>query len=126
MGRPSFFPVLPGMGQASPDPFPQYVPLESCENGEHLRQGATGRRGQIQSFSQGDETDAEVLQFLEGCQQVCDRPAPTVQPPDQDNVDFPPPGGVHHLLAKAPLGRSGTDLLNLQGYRPTPPGGVFP
>ena len=67
MGRPQFLAVPPGIRQASPDPFPQYVPLERGENGEHPRHGSTSRGGQIQRLGQGDEADAEVLQFLEGC-----------------------------------------------------------
>ena len=61
MGPSQSFAVLTGVGQAGPDPFPQYVPLEPGECGKHSGQGSARRRAQIQGFGQRDETYAEML-----------------------------------------------------------------
>jgi hypothetical protein len=57
--------VLASMGQASPSSFLQNLPFEGGENGQHCSHRTPGRRGQIQRFGQRDETDAEMVQFLQ-------------------------------------------------------------
>jgi len=64
-----FLPVLPGVGQASPNLFRQDFSFEfgkNCEQAGHW----LGPPGQVQCRSQRDETDAEMLQFLKRRQQV--------------------------------------------------------
>lgn len=85
---------LPGVGQASPNPFPENLPLELGKDGH----GTTGRRGQIQRLHQRNETDSQMLQFLEGSEQVCYRSASTIQSPDQHDVDLPAARGLQQIL----------------------------
>jgi|SRR5271156_5446861 len=66
------FPTLPGLSQPSSSPLPQNLPFELGENGEQSSHRATGWRGQVQCFREGNETYAEMLQFLKRCQQVGD------------------------------------------------------
>ena len=51
-----------------------------------------------------NEPDAEALQFPERRQQIRDRPAPTIQPPDQHDVDLPPTSGSQQFLSRFPSG----------------------
>ena len=67
-----------------------------------------------------------MLQFLEGRQQVRDRPAPAIQPPDQHHVDLAAARGLQQFLPPLPLGSARADFFDLQSDRPTPAGGVFP
>ena len=69
------------MGQAGAYPFLENPPFELGEDRQQARHRSTRRRGQVQRFRQRDKPDAEMLQFLEGRQQVGDRPAPAIQPP---------------------------------------------
>src|SRR5206468_6399621 len=85
-----------------------------------------GWRGEIQRLRQRDKTDAEMLQLLEGCQQVRDRPAPAVEPPDQYPVNLPAARGLQQLLPPLPLGSARADFFDLQGDPPTSASRVFP
>ena len=38
--------------------------VEGGEYGEHCSHGSTGRGGQVQSFSQRNEPDAQMIEFL--------------------------------------------------------------
>lgn len=64
-----------------PSPFPQDLPFELGEDCEQSGHRSTGRGGQVRSFSQRNEPDAQMLEFLKRCQQVRDRPAPNDAPP---------------------------------------------
>jgi hypothetical protein len=81
------------MRQASPGSFPQNLPFELGEDGQQAGHRSTGRGGQVKCLSQGNETDAQVLQFLEGCQQIGYRAAPAIQTPDQHHIDLPSVSG---------------------------------
>ena len=59
------FPVLPRMRQARPGSFAENLSFKLGEYREQASHGATGWRGQIQRFGQGDETDSKMLQFTE-------------------------------------------------------------
>ncbi len=93
-GTAQLLAVLACVGQASARSFLQNLPLEGGENGQHGRHRPSGGRGQIQRLGQRYETHSEMLQFLEGGQQIRDRPAPAVQAPDQ-----------HHIYLSTPSGR---------------------
>jgi len=125
-GPAQFLPVLPGVGQASPDPFPQDFSFELRENSEQPGHGSTGWRRQIQRFGQRDETNTEMLQFLECHQQVRYRPAPAVQPPNQHHVDLPAARSLQYSLAGFSLCRAGANVPDLHGDGPAPPSGIFP
>ena len=82
------FPVLPGMGQAGASSLPQNLPFELGEDGQQAGHRSTRGRGQVQRLCQRNEADAEMLQFLERCQQIRDGAAPAVQPPHQHHIDL--------------------------------------
>jgi len=62
--------VLAGVGKAGPNSFPQNLPFELGKNGQQGGHSSTGGCRQIQGFGQRDEADTQMLQFLQGCQQV--------------------------------------------------------
>ncbi len=80
--------VLTGMRQAGAHPFSQNLSFELGEDRQECGHGPARRRRQVEGFSQGNETDPEVLQFLQGRQQVRHRPPPPIQSPYQYHVDF--------------------------------------
>ena len=74
----------------------------------------------------GNETDAEMFQFLKGCQQIRYRPAPAIQTPHQHYVELSPAGGREQFLTSYSLGRTGANLTDLEGDRPAASGGILP
>jgi alpha-beta hydrolase superfamily lysophospholipase len=72
--------------------------------------GATGGCGQIQRLGQRHEAYSEMLQFLQGCQQIRYRPAPAVQSPNQHDIDLSAAGGLQQFLTSFSLGRTGANL----------------
>ena len=98
-GRPSRFPF----SRAWARPARTRSRRISCSNAANTRQqsshGAARRRGQIQSFGQRHEPDAEVIQFLQCGHQIRQRASPPVQTPDQHDVDLAASGCLHQLLA---------------------------
>ncbi|KAI1694566.1 hypothetical protein Ddc_22013 [Ditylenchus destructor] len=70
---------------------------------------ARGRR--IDALRQGQETDAATPQFLDHGNQVPDRPAQTIQPPDDEHIAFPK--RLHHggQTASRILGSGNTMIL---------------
>jgi len=73
--------VLAGVRQAGANSFPENLPFEFCKNGQQARHGSTGWGGQIQRLHERHESDSQMLQFLQGPEQVGYRSAPTIQPP---------------------------------------------
>ena len=67
-GPAQAFAVLPGVGQSGASSLTQDFPFESGEYGQQPRHRSTCGRSQVQCLGQGNETHAEMLQFLEGCQ----------------------------------------------------------
>ena len=82
------------MGHASPCSFLQNLSFESGEYSEHCGHRSTGRGGQVQSLSQRNESDTEMLEFVKTGQQIRYRSSPTIQPPDQHHVDLATASGV--------------------------------
>jgi hypothetical protein len=107
------FTPLAGVGQASPSSFPQNLPFKLGEDGQQSCHCTTGWCGQIQSFGQGNETDAQMFQFLKGRQQIRYRPAPAVQSPHQHYIDLSATGGLQQFLASFSPSRAGADLTEL-------------
>ena len=112
------FPILPGVRQTSPSSFPQYFPFEFSEYCEQASHRSSGGCGQIQSLSERNEPDTQMLQFLECCQQICYGSAPTVQPPHQDGIDLPATCGLSQLFAGLPSRRSRANLTDLHDHCP--------
>jgi hypothetical protein len=52
------------MGQTGPYSLLEDLPLQGGENPQQPGHRATGWRGQIQRLGQGNEADAEMIQFL--------------------------------------------------------------
>jgi len=75
---------------------------------------------------QRNETDPEMLQFLQCGEQVRDRPAPAIQSPHQHQVDLPAASGFQESLAGFSARGPGVHLANLHSNRPTAPGGILP
>ena len=73
-----------------------------------------------------DETNAEMIQFLESGQQMSDRSSPSIQTPHQNNIDLTAPRCFHELLAGFPFDRAGADLTNLHRDGPAAPDCIFP
>ena len=63
-GPTQSFTVLPGVSQTGAHPLAQNLAFKLGKYGQQSRHSPTGRRGQVQRFSQRDETDAQVFQFL--------------------------------------------------------------
>ena len=101
------------MGQAGPSSFPQNFPFELGENSEQAGHRTPGGRSQIQRLGQRHEADAEMLQLLEGCQQIRYRPTPAVQSPDQHDIDLAAACGLQQFLTSFSLGRTGADLTEV-------------
>ncbi len=95
------FPLLARMCQASSCSFAQDLSFELRKDGQQAGHRSTGGCGQIQRLRQGNETHSEVLQFLKSRQQIGNRAAPAVQPPDQHDIDLPSPSGLQQFLAGA-------------------------
>ena len=107
-------------------PVPEDFPFECREHGEQAGHGPARWRGQIQRLGQRHETDTEMLQFLKRRQKVRHGAAPTVEAPNQHNIDFAASRRLQQLLPKLSLGCTAADLLHLQRDSPGPPSGVFP
>ena len=66
------------VGQARPSPFLQDLPFETGEDCEHGGHRSPSRCRQIQRFGQRHEANAQVFEFLQGCQQIRYRAAPSI------------------------------------------------
>ena len=64
------FAVLPRMGKPGANALAQNLTLELGERSQQCGHGAAGGRGQIKSFGERHEADAEMLQFLQSREQV--------------------------------------------------------
>jgi hypothetical protein len=114
------------MGQASPGSFPQNLSFELGEDGQQSGHRTPGWCGQIQRLRQRHEADAQMIEFLQGCEQIRYRAAPSIQSPHQHQVDLVTAGGLQQFLASFSLGRTGADLTDVYGNGPAPPGSILP
>ena len=85
---PKLLALVAGMGQSSTDTLAQDLAFEPRKDGEQSSHGSTGGRSEIERFCQRYEPNTELLKFLKRCQQGCNGSTPTVQPPDQHDIDF--------------------------------------
>lgn len=115
-------PVQPGVGQACTHPFPQNPPFKLSKDGQQCGHGTPGWRRQIQSLSERNETDPEVVPFLKCRQQVRHGSAPTIQAPHQHDIDLPAARRLQQLLPQFPL-RTGICRPTRLGDRLTGEGG---
>jgi hypothetical protein len=119
------FAILPSLRQANPSSFPQNLSFELREYGKQTGHRATGGCGQIQGLGQGDEADAEMIQFLKCGQQICYRSVPAIQAPHQHDIDFPPPLRFQQSLSCLSHRRAGADFTYLQRDHPTTAVGIL-
>ncbi len=66
-----------------------------------------------------------MLQFLERRNQIRHRPAPAIQSPNQNHIDFTAACGSDQSCALFSLRRAGADLFDLHSDGPVPLGCVF-
>ena len=66
-----------------------------------------------------------MLQFLERRNQIRHRPAPAIQAPNQNHIDFTAACGSDQGCASFPLRRAGADLFYLRDDGPSALGCVF-
>ncbi len=112
------FASLPGMGQTGTDTLSKDLPFELGEHGEQAGHRAARGGGQVKCFCQRYESDSEMLKFLERRYQVCDGPAPAIQTPHQDDIDFAPTCGSDQSCSQLALRSAGADLLDLRNDFP--------
>lgn len=82
--------VFACLRQSSTGSLAQNLSFELRTNCEQPSHSAPRWRCQIQSFGERNETNIKMLEFLQCCEQIGDRAAPAVQPPDQHDIDFAP------------------------------------
>jgi hypothetical protein len=87
------FAVEPRMSQTGPHTLAQDFAFELGKHSEQSGRGSTRRCGQIERFGQRYESHVEMLKFLERRYQVRYGPAPAIQTPHQDHIDFTPARG---------------------------------
>jgi hypothetical protein len=119
------FALQPGRCQTSSSSFAQNLSFELSEDSQQPGHGASDWCRQIQSLSLGNETDAEMCQFLEGRQQIRDGPAPAVQTPDQHDIDLAAASGLQQFLTSLSLRCTRANLPDLHGDVPAPPCGIL-
>jgi hypothetical protein len=66
------------MSQASPNTFPENLPLKLRKDREQAGHSPARWCGEIQSFRQRPEADVEIAKFLEGRDEIGDRLLPAL------------------------------------------------
>ena len=117
--------MLAGVIQTGANALAQDLAFELGEHREQASHRAPCWRGQIECLGQRYETDSEVLQFLERRNQVRYGPAPSVQAPHQDDIDFAPTCDREQSLTQFALRRAGAYLFDLRSDGPAALSGVL-
>jgi hypothetical protein len=113
------------MSKSRSGSLPQNLFFKLGEDGQQAGHSATGWGGQVQCLGQGNEANAQMLQFLERRKEICNRPPPAIQPPHQHDINLPAAGGLQQLLAQFSLCRPGIYFADLHGDAPAAPGGIL-
>ena len=106
------------MVQASTDAVAEDVVFEGGKHREHAGHRSAGGCGQIERFAERNKANAEVSEFLQRGDEVKQRTAPAVQPPDQHDIDLAPPRGIEQLLALLARFSTGANFFDLHGDGP--------
>src|ERR1700680_3454748 len=85
--------------------------FELREHREQPGHRAARWRSQIQRFSERYEADTQFGKFLQRDDQIDERPAPAIQPPDQHHIDLAPTRRCKQILAELTLCRARTDCF---------------
>ena len=107
--RAAFF---AGLGDSGFHSIAENVALELGEHRQHAGEGSSARRRQVERLAQRDEADLQLCQFLQGGDEVDERAAPAIEPPDDDDIDFPSTGGTQQVLAARTGLGAGADFLD--------------
>src|SRR5450631_2370704 len=115
-------PVLPCLCDPSLDAISQNVAFELREDGKHAGQGAPTGRGQVERLRERDEADPQLIEFLQGADEVEQRPPPTIEPPDhndiENDIELAAAGRFEHRLALWPHVGAGADVAHLHADAP--------
>ena len=77
----------PGAAHPCPHPFDDEVPFEFGDSSDDDDDGPPQRAASIQVFTEADELDAEVVEFVEHFEEVADGPGDPVRGPDQHHLE---------------------------------------
>ncbi len=119
------FAVQLRFGQSGAYPFAEKIAFELSEYGEQTGHGAARRSGHVECLGERYEGDPEIAEFMERRYQVGKRSSPSIEPPDENRVNFAAARGIQKLLAQFPLSGARTDLFDLQRDRPAAVRGVL-
>ncbi len=103
-GRPSL--------RACANPVAQNVALELGEHRQHAGERPPARRRQIERLAQRDKPHLQRCQFLQGGDEIDERPSPAIEPPHDDDIDFPPASGAYQFLTARTRLCAGADFLD--------------
>jgi hypothetical protein len=96
------------------------VTFELGEDCEHAGQSPAAGCGQVESFAQRDEADAQWSKLLQRGDEVEERPSPTVEPSHNDPIELPPSRRLEQLLSLRPQDCARANILDFQGsFLPT-------
>jgi len=124
-GPTQFLAILSRVGQAGAHPFSQDVPFEFGKNSQQ-----TGHRPaccccQVERLGDRHEPDTQLGELFQSYDQIDQRAAPTIQPPNQHDIDFAAARGGQQFFAEFTLGRAGTNLSDLDYDGPTARPGIL-
>jgi len=90
--------VVPGPSQAGFDTFRNDVSLQLGHGRNDRKDGSTQRRAGVYIFLVADEIDAQILEFLQGQNQVLGASGEPIKAPDQNDIKAPLSGIVHQSI----------------------------
>lgn len=115
----------PCLRDAGFDALAEYFPFKLGEYGQHTRQGPACRRGHIKCFRQRDEADAQLGQFLQRQDEIGQRAAPAVQPPDDDRIQFASADGSKEVFPLGSLNCTRSYFSHFRNDLPSSASGIF-
>ena len=125
-GPPETLSLQSCLGQSRTEALAEDIIFKLSECGQQAGHGSTHRRRQIESFRQRHEAHAQCGWFFQCHDQIGQRAAPSIQSPQQYDVNLSPPRGVAQAPPGFTLRGARTNFSDLNGDRPASPGGIFP
>jgi len=102
----------------------QNVAFELGEHRQHAGEGPSAWRRQIERLAQRDEPDFHNRKFLQCTDEIDERASPAIEPPHDDDIDFPSSRGAQQFLPTRTSFSAGADFLDHQRDLPALPFGV--
>lgn len=99
-------------GDSCSQPVAENFALEFGEDRELRGLGTAARSRQVERLAGRDEADLECGHLLKRRDQIEQGTPPTVQPPDQNQVVFPPPRCLDQVFTLGTLADAGVDVLH--------------